>query len=544
MASAMTGTGAFAQLAVDSTQTPEQLVQNVLLGAGVTVTNIEFNGQAGTILNDQIGSFDGSNSNVGLANGIILCTGTATEAVGPNSSGSISNGPTQPTFNHDPDLETIIFPTNINDDAILEFDFIPDGDSLVFRFVFASDEYNEFVCSEFNDVFGFFLSGPGINGPYTLSAENIALVPGTNVPIAINTVNNGTAGDFGDPGTCALADPNWTANSVYYTDNTSGQTVEFDGFTVAIEALAEVQCGQTYHIKLAIADALDSGFDSAVFIEAGSFSSTNAIELEVVTASADGTLTEGCTDAVFTITRPGDQDSLDVTVFVSGSATNGVDYSSIPTVITIPQGQNSVSFPVEAFEDGISEGPEEIVLTAQFVNACGDTSISSVSVPIVEYVPILIEAEDLELDCDQPVVLLEPVISGGFGELSYVWNDGSMAPVLSVSGIENGTYVITVSDECDQEVSEDIVVDAGCEIVVPNVFSPNGDGSNETFEIEGIQGTVNTVRIFNRWGQVIYEARNYRNGWNARDVSEGTYYYEVTVEGKDEVLTGHVTILR
>jgi hypothetical protein len=273
--------GVQAQLVVDMTQTPEQLVQNVLLGGGVTISNVTFNGAAGTVLNDQIGSFDGTNSNIGISQGILIATGTVTEAIGPNISPSQSLGPANPSFIPDPDLELIVGSGLTNDDAVLEFDFVPDGDSVSFSFVFSSEEYNEYVCSQFNDVFGFFISGPGITGPYLNNAANIALIPGTNVPIAINTVNPGVAGAFGDAATCAAADPNWIANSVYYFDNDGGTSVEYDGFTVPLIASAIVQCGQPYHIKLAIADVFDGGFDSGVFIEGGSFSSPNAIDLEI-----------------------------------------------------------------------------------------------------------------------------------------------------------------------------------------------------------------------------------------------------------------------
>ncbi len=533
---------ASAQLTVDNSLTPQQLVENVLLGGGVTVSNVTFNGQPGNQVNDQIGSFDGSNSNLNITQGLVMCSGSIPEVVGPNSSESNSLGPASPAFTGDADLETISQQA-VNDKAVLEFDFVPAGDSLVFRFVFGSEEYNEYVCSSFNDVFGFFLSGPGINGPFSNNAANIALVPGTNVPIGINTVNNGTPGSFGDASNCAAVDPNWQNNSIHYFDNAGGLTVEYDGFTVVLTASAIVQCGQTYHIKLAIADAFDSAFDSGVFLEGGSFSSPNAIELEVVTASADGTMTEGCTDASITITRPGDEADLDVAVVVSGTATNGVDYTSIPAVIVIPDGQSSVSFPLSAFEDGVAEGVEEIILTATYINACGDTSVSTASVPIQEYVPIQLFTEDLALDCEDDSVMLTASATGGFEDLTIAWNTGDQGSSTWVPGMQNGTYQVTVTDGCARTVTGEVTVDSGCEIVIPNVFSPNGDGNNDTFHIEGILGTHNKVRIFNRWGQVVFEANNYRNTWDGRNVPDGTYFYEVVVEGGEGPFTGHLTIL-
>ena len=521
---------AHAQLTVDNTATVESLVQNVLLGGGVNVSNITFNGLPANFVTEQAASFDGSATTLGINSGMMLATGSVMNAIGPNNIGSSSLG--GGNANSDPDLAILSDPQIVNDAAVLEFDFVPAGDSLSFKFVFASDEYLEFVNSV-NDIFGFFLSGPGINGTFSNNAINIALIPGTSDPVTINTVNN-------------------LVNSAYYVDNGDGATppyntdpqyVQYDGFTVVLTATALVNCGDTYHIKIAIGDASDTVWDSAVFLEGGSFTSPNSIQLEVVTASADGTLTEGCTDAIFTITRPSTEDSIDVSVVVSGSATNGADYTSIPTIITIPNGQDSVSFPVIAFEDNIAEGQEEIILTATFVNACGDTSISTASVPIVEYVPMILTAEDLILECEDDSVLITAQLSGGFGNLNPVWDNGVTGLIRWVHGLEDGNYTITVTDECAHSVSAVVDVESGCEIVIPNVFSPNHDGENDRFIIDGILGTTNTVKIFNRWGQIVFEASQYRNQWDGDDVTDGTYFYEVVVQGEPKPYTGHLTIL-
>lgn len=517
---------------MDNTITVQQLVEDVLLGGGVTVSNITFNGQPASQTNIQIGTFSGSQCNVGLPQGLTLSSGDIAVALGPNT----NSGQTDPGGGiggpNDADLDQASNSTTF-DRAVLEFDFVPAGDSLLFNYVFGSEEYLEFVNAGFNDVFGFFLSGPGISGPYSNGADNIALVPGTAQPVSIDNVNN-------------------VANSGYYVDNGDGftppfngdaQYIQFDGFTVPLTARALVQCGQTYHIKIAIADAGDPILDSSVFLEGGSFSSPNAVQLELVTASADGTLTEGCSDATFTISRPGDQSDLDITVQVGGSATNGTDYSQIPALITIPAGQNSVTYPVEAFEDNTAEGDEEIVITAVYVNACGDTSSSSASVVIREYVPITITTEDLFLQCDQDSVFVSAQAGGGFGDLSYLWNFGGTNTAFWAQGLVNGTYTLAVTDDCEKTANADVVVNSGCEIEIPNVFSPNGDGENDRFEIQGILGTTNTVRVFNRWGQMVFEANNYRNTWAANDLSDGTYFYEVKVNSSPRPYTGHVTIL-
>jgi|JI10StandDraft_1071094.scaffolds.fasta_scaffold132662_2 gliding motility-associated-like protein len=522
-----------AQLVVNNTITVADLVQNVLLGGGVTVSNLTFNGQSASQAYVQIGSFDGTNCNVGMNTGIMLSSGDINVALGPND----NSGDTEPLGGlgtpGDVDLDQASN-SNTFDAAVLEFDFIPAGDSLSFNYVFASEEYLEFVNAGFNDVFGFFLSGPGISGPYQNNAANIALVPNTTIPVSIDNVN-----DVTNPG--------------YYVDNGDGftppnstdpQYIQFDGLTTVLTASALVECGQTYHIKIAIADAGDPILDSGVFIEGGSFTSPNAISIDITTESSDGVMTEGCTDALFTISRPGSADDIDITIQVSGSATNGVDYvPALPATITLPSGQSSVSFPVSPVEDGLSEGPESIILSATFVNACGDTSISVDSVQIIDYVPILLQTEDLSLDCSDDSVLIAAIASGGFGGLGYLWGTGAQQPAIWVPGLLNGVYPVTVTDECNKSVSQEVTVNAGCDIIIPNVFSPNGDGLNDVFYVEGITGTNNTVKIFNRWGRLVYEAKNYRNNWNGGSVSDGTYYYEIIVEGAPKPYTGHLTIL-
>ena len=522
---------ASAQLVVTNTATVADLVQNVLLGGGVNVSNITFNGVPANMVTEQVGSFDGTATTLGINSGVMLATGSVNNALGPNNSGSSSAGGGLATS--DPDLAILSIPQTVNDAAVLEFDFVPAGDSLSFKFVFASDEYLEFV-NGVNDIFGFFLSGPGINGTFSNNAINIALIPGTIDPVTINTVND-------------------VVNPTYYVDNGDGftapfntdpQYVQYDGFTVVLTASSLVSCGATYHIKIAIGDASDTVWDSAVFLEGGSFTSPNAIDLDITTESSDGTMTEGCTDALFTISRPGSADDIDITIQVSGSATNGVDYlPALPATITLPSGQNSASFPVSPVEDGLGEGSESIILTATFVNACGDTSISVDSVQVIDYVPIFLQTEDLSLDCSDDSVLIAAIANGGFGDLGYLWGTGSQQSAIWVPGLLNGVYPITITDECNKSVSQEVTVNAGCDIIIPNVFSPNGDGLNDVFYVEGIAGTNNMVKIFNRWGRLVHEAKNYRNNWNGGSVSDGTYYYEIIVEGVAKPYTGHLTIL-
>ena len=125
-----------------------------------------------------------------------MASGGVLNAIGPNDAG----GSSQPGIGDgwtDADIETITAPNSANDVLAIEFDFVPNGDTLTFNYVFGSEEYNWYVCASYMDAFGFFLSGPGITGPYSSpvgfpdGATNIALIPGTTMPVSINTINEG-----------------------------------------------------------------------------------------------------------------------------------------------------------------------------------------------------------------------------------------------------------------------------------------------------------------------------------------------------------------
>jgi hypothetical protein len=272
-----------------NTLTKEQLVSN-LLGSGVTVTDIRVTGA-----NVAAGTFSDSEAVTGISQGIILSTGDISSVAGPNKADDTT---TINTESGNPDLDLLIPGYSTYDAVVLEIDFIPAGSQLEFNYVFGSEEYNEWVASSYNDVFGFFLNG-----------ANIALIPGTTTPVAINNVNNG-------------------ANSAYFLDNDFGDlspipyNTELDGFTTIFKAVGIVNPGKTNTIKIAIADAGDSLLDSAVFIEAKSFSSADFF-LTPETATNDVGETHVVTAELKEITQNGVSPIVEETVnFVVTSGPN------------------------------------------------------------------------------------------------------------------------------------------------------------------------------------------------------------------------------
>ena len=225
----ISSTISFAQLTTNTGINPQALVQNTLIGPGVTVSNITFNGAPSSI-----GSFTGTGTNLGIANGIIITTGTVIDngngPHGPNNQANAGqiNGGAGSTL-----LSGIIGGGQTYDAAILEFDFIPYSDTVRFKYVFGSDEYPEFAPpnnSGFNDVFGFFIAGPGITG-----LQNIARLPNNGSIVSINNVN-------------AITNPsffNFNGDGTTSPYNSSPFYIQYDGFTDVLEAVSSVQCGET-----------------------------------------------------------------------------------------------------------------------------------------------------------------------------------------------------------------------------------------------------------------------------------------------------------
>ncbi|MCF8276898.1 MAG: choice-of-anchor L domain-containing protein [Flavobacteriales bacterium] len=231
------------------------LLDSIIVGGCVQVSNFQFHGPASAF-----GIFIDSVNAIGMNGGVLLTSGMASTALGPdnaNSMGSNQNGSGYV------DLTTLAGFQSF--DAVwIEFDFTPFADTIFASdFVFGSEEYPEYVQSGYNDAFGFFISGPGISGPYSNGAENIALIPNANIPITINNVNNGYSPTEPTTGPCT--------NCQYYVDNSNGPYVQYDAFTTVMNLEYPVTPGETYHFVIAVADIGDGVLDSGVFIESQSF---------------------------------------------------------------------------------------------------------------------------------------------------------------------------------------------------------------------------------------------------------------------------------
>lgn len=248
---------ACAQLTITPNQTAQQLATLLVATAGnlgVTVTNP-------VLLCDSLASGELTGiSNFGINNGIVLSSGfvkadSLNNIVGLNGIPSAFSSDYVGTPG-DSMLNTVVAPYITYDACVLEFDIQPVGNFMEFEYVFGSEEYPEFNCSAFNDVFGFYISGPGFATP-----TNIALIPNTAIPVSINSINDGSGGG------CSIYQ-NLYVNNIDTTNT-------MDGFTTPIIAHVNVTPAQTYHLKLAIADVSDGVLNSFVILKANSLKSGN-----------------------------------------------------------------------------------------------------------------------------------------------------------------------------------------------------------------------------------------------------------------------------
>ena len=406
----------------DQSYTIEEYVTDVLIGDGINVSNITFTGSE-----EQIGYMSGAGGVFSVDAGVVLSTDNALNltdpACGANAcTGCLGGGIDQDLLdvaNSVPPLIGQAFTvSSVNDLCILEFDFEAAGDSISFNYVFGSDEYLEWVNSTYNDIFAFFLSGPGITGPYASPAGfpdgaiNIAQVPDSDplLPITISSVNDVT-------------------NPMYYIDNFNNEGICIDGYTQTFTAEAQVQCGEIYHIKLAIADGSDNALESFVILEDGSFSS-NAIDL-IADASIEGaevflgdtTVVEGCNDAIFTVVRPDDSelDTIFLNIDPSSTAFPGSDYNADIEMVIMQPGQSSANISLGVINDNSIEGPEHVTLQYEYVNGCGDTVVASATIVIFDPNPITLLTDPVGcLDENDGITLsVEPL--SGYGPYSYQW---------------------------------------------------------------------------------------------------------------------------
>ena len=344
------------QISVLPNRTAMQMAQKLVGNDQISITSATLNCSG-----NALGFFNSTNTVIPIDSGIVLTNGLSNQIPGIstiNRSSSIrtSNIP-------DPDI-TSIGATSQLDLCALEFSFIPKGDSIFFDYVFASEEYPNFNCSQINDIFGLFLSGPGIIGK-----KNIATVPGTNIPISINSINSGVVSQQNSLTTCNNMGPG-SPFTQYYISNSMGIHLAYNGLTTLLTAKHAVQPFQTYTLKLAIVDAFDAFFDSGIFFKSGSFISNPL--LSAIAKSSGDTITnplflgEGCQNGSinFALSKAATKD-ISIKLNYTGNANNLSEIASLPDSITIKKDSVSFKLNLLALDDNIREINDSLVVIAE-----------------------------------------------------------------------------------------------------------------------------------------------------------------------------------
>ncbi len=590
----------YAQLVIDDTATPEELVTS-LVGEGVTVSDITMDCPTGAF-----GFFDCVDCNVGITSGIILTSGGASLATGPNNSGSETGDNGAPG---DADLDAIPGVLGTNDACALEFDLTVTSDTIRFNYTFGSEEYLEFVGS-FNDVFAFFISGPGIVG-----TENIALIPGTTTAVSINNVNTGSHPEY------------YIVNGTGYDApyNTDNYYIQYDGFTTVLEAKRNVIPCETYHLKMVIADDLDGAYDSGVFIEAGSLVSPGVTLTYETEIEAYPDVIEGCNDGLLTFKLSfAPVDTFFVNLDVTGTATMGVDYQTFDTELAFYPGDTLIEIPIVAFTDALAEGSETIIIAVDLgcIAGVGD----NLTILVYDAIPLYVSSDTLicpddgalltvtgadsyswsptatlsdptsstteayptepttytvegtlascvntasvfvdiqsptaNAGSDTTIFYGETALLMGSGGVEYSWSPttglsdpNSQNPFASPESTTTYTVTVTTAIGCVFTDQVTVTVSTDALVGVPNAFSPNEDGTNDGFTII-VRGQLASYSLilYNRWGQVIYETNDFTKAWDGNldgnGQPMGTYVYVLNytdLNGESFLQKGNFILVR
>ena len=462
-------------------QSAQSVIENYFLGGGVEVSNVRFNGQL-NVNSNQFGTFtnaDTSGQNIKLNSGLVIATGDILNAAAPSQpTASSSTNPASDGNNVSPSLYYLLQQLGLNyamnDVGVLSFDFVPQGDRVSFKYVFASDEYQSYVCSQFNDAFGFFISGPfdengnfvDIGGITPYINENIAIIPGSNpeLPVTINTVNSGTANGTVQP--CVLSN---THLHILQSSETCNRMI---GYTIALETKrVDVAPCYKYRIEMATCNVSDHSLPSAVFLGANSFK-VDEFQLSAQVGGVthgDTVMKASCSSTTVrtTLNRPAEAGDA-YTFRVEGDMVEGVDYQSFGNTLTFPVGDTMAEVTIN-FISSPNDVPGQVKTMYIITEARTECSVDD-TITIRAVVPqnfVITNISDNKVYCDDVLPQREMVyvnVENPIGNVTYSWQDPDGNPIGENPNSDTNYITITqpiivtinVSDECDRTVTRNI----------------------------------------------------------------------------------------
>lgn len=510
-------------ISVDEGYTPQDLVEDILINSTcANVFNVSVSGGNFATGEKSYGYFDGTGTTFPFQNGIILSTGKINNAPGPNSYLSDDGG--NMGWNGDTDLNDALGLSNTFNATVLEFDFIPLGNKISFDYIFSSEQYllnpSSGQCN-FTDGFAFLLKRNG-----DLSYQNLAVIPGTITPVKVNTVRG--------PGT--ICPP---ANESYFDAfNDVNHPTNYNGQTTVLTAQSDVIPGQTYHIKLVIADEGNHRFDSAIFLGGGSFNFTIDIgddrliangnplcqgENLVVNATQTGATgyqwfqnnvaIPGATNATYNVTTAGDylvEISYGATCQTTG--TIKIEYADVliidentyttcdadanqdgKTVFNLDTIKNQLftNLPSNYIVSFFELPTSTTALPSNYTNTIANSQTIYARVMNVQgcYTdfPVYLEINTFDdIITDEELGLCENesiTLNAGAGFSSYVWNTSPAQTTQTITIDTAGTYVVTLTNANNCSKTKTYTVTASgiatIEDVIINDFQENNTATIE-----------------------------------------------------------------
>lgn len=498
-----------------------QELQDYLNGEGVNIYNVTVSTNSESA---NVGTFEAPEEKLGIAEGFVISS--------ENLPGS-SNISTSNISNADHDLVDALDQSQegINDITILEFDIDVASNKLSFDYVFISEEYPEYTgCGSsssnglFSDVFGFFISGPGISGE-----KNLALVPGTSTPISVGTINECTNKGY------YINKHNASINQQLASNEYNPSENPYRGWTKVLTAETNVIPCETYHLKLAAADVGDLALRTSVMIKGNSFSSRYdpGLDVEYEYESLSTTI-EGCAGATIFFRR-GDQqfESFNEDLFLqltfedSASAKFGEDFT-METSFTIPGGVNEISVPFTAMVDDTIEGNEVAVINMTSTTCINSTTTDQVTVNIRD--SIIYPLPDVT-GCQFDSITLNPLMNI---EDSLIWE---VVSGISCDTCNNPLLYLTKPDTISYTY---IHKSSGCTVDDSLVATTNGLFVDFTAEIDSLNySTADVILTNNSSGSDSYL-------WDFGDCSTSTEFepahlYNLALESKNEMFVISLT---